>query len=71
VDVENTGLKKEELDFLIERLSREDDESPLLDTDSELVNQADLRTRLQRGIEDLRSNNEDVPAELLRLLERL
>ena len=73
MDVENTGLTKEELDFLIERLSRED-ESPI-DTDSESVTQAeiqaDLRTRLQRGIEDLISNNEDVPADLLRLLERL
>lgn len=73
--VQNTGLTKEELDFLVERLSRENDDSPLLDADLESLTQreiqADLKTRLQRGIDDLRANNEDVPTELLRLLERM
>jgi hypothetical protein len=73
MDIEN-DLTKDELAYLIEKLSRENDEATLSDADSESVTQevqADLRARLQRGIEDLRSNNEDVPADILRLLERL
>lgn len=73
MDIEN-DLTKDELDCLIEKLSRENDEATLSGADSESVTQevqADLRARLQRGIEDLRSNNEDVPADILRLLERL
>jgi len=71
--IEN-DLTKDELDYLIEKLSHENDDATLSGADSESVTQevqADLRARLQRGIEDLRSNNEDVPADILRLLERL
>jgi hypothetical protein len=73
--VENTDLTKDELDFLIARLSRQNDEPTLPATDSESLTQtevqADLKTRLQRSVDDLTANNEDVPPDLLRLIERL
>ena len=74
MDVENTDLTREELDFLIEKLTRESDEA-IFCADSESLNQtevqADLRVRLQRGIDDLKANNENVPQDLLRLLKSL
>jgi len=75
MDVENTDLTTEELDFLIEKLTRESDEASVLDADSESLNQteiqADLKVRLQRGIDDLKANDENVPEDLLRLLKSL
>jgi len=74
MDVENTDLTREELDFLIEKLTRESDEA-ILGADSESLNQteiqADLKVRLQRGIDDLKANDENVPQHLLRLLKSL
>jgi len=74
MDVENTDLTSEELDFLIEKLTRESDEA-ILGADSESLNQtevqADLKVRLQRGINDLKANDENVPQDLLRLLKSL
>lgn len=75
MDVENTDLTREELDFLIEKLTRESDEPDVLGVDSESLNQteiqADLRVRLQRGIDDLKANDENVPQDLMRLLKSL
>jgi len=75
MDIEDTDLTREELDFLIERLSRENDELTPPSSDSKSISQTeiqfDLKTRLRRGIDELRANNENVPPDLLRILERL
>jgi hypothetical protein len=75
MDVDNTDLSAEELDLLIQKLSREGDELEASEiglaslTQSE--DQTDLKTRLQRGIDELIANGEDVPPHLIRLLGRL
>lgn len=78
MDDKDDRLSKEELQYLIERLSFSDEES--VDSANNLSEssaadqgalQADLKIRLQRGVEEMRARNEVVPERLLNLIERL
>ena len=77
MDVKDNDLTKDELDYLIEKLSREDDEESLSTDDAKCEDenhaeiQADLKIRLKQGIDELKASDEDIPPRLLRLLERL
>jgi hypothetical protein len=77
MDDKDDRLSKEELQYLIERLSFSDEESAVsADSLSESYAdqgalQADLKIRLQRGVEEMRARNEVVPEHLLNLIERL
>lgn len=71
-------LTKEELQYLIERLSLPDDDEPADDAGTSVESsaaqgalQADLKKRLQRGVDEMRARNEEVPGGVLDLLERL
>jgi len=78
MNVNDESLSKEELQYLIERLGGPEDELAN-DTDAVLrlspgeqaALQVDLKMRLQRGIEEMRARNEEVPERLLSLIERL
>lgn len=76
MSVDDNSLTKEELQYLIEELNLSDDEPAEKDEDilepsvrSKL--QTDLKNRLQRHVEGMRARNEEVPAPLLNLIERL
>ena len=78
MDDKDDRLSKEELQYLIERLSFSDEES--VDSADNLSEssaseqgalQADLKIRLQRSVDEMRARNEEVPANLLNLIERL
>jgi FixJ family two-component response regulator len=78
MNVNDESLSKEELQYLIERLGFPEDEladasDTLLGTSTadQAALQADLKMRLQRGIEEMRARKEEVPGRLLKLIERL
>jgi hypothetical protein len=76
MNVNNDRLTKEELQYLIEELSLLDD-NPAEETASPEEStilatlQSGLKKRLQRSIEEMRERNEEVPVNLLDLVERL
>jgi hypothetical protein len=78
MNVNDKSLSKEELQYLIERLGGPEDE--LADDADAFLRpspaeqaalQVDLKLRLQRGVEEMRARNEEVPERLLSLIERL
>jgi hypothetical protein len=74
--VNNDKLTKEELQYLIEKLSLLEDEPPesgdtLLESPVPGTPQTDLKERLQRSVDEMRVQNEEVPAHLLDLIHRL
>jgi hypothetical protein len=78
MDDKDDRLSKEELQYLIEKLSLSDEESAtsidmLLESSAadQGAVQADLKLRLQRGVEEMRARNEVVPEHLLNLIKRL
>jgi hypothetical protein len=74
MSVNDNRLTKEELQYLIEELGAADDEpvdTPLESSAVPGIPQLDLKERLQRSVEEMRARNEEVPAHLLDLLERL
>lgn len=76
MNVNNDRLTKEELQYLIEKLRLLNDESAesadtLLESPVPGTPQTDLKERLQRSVDEMRVQNEEVPAHLLDLIERL
>ena len=76
MSVNDNRLTKEELQYLIEELSLVDDELPEhketpLEPTVPGTLQSDLKKRLQRCVQKMKARNEEVPAHLLDLLERL
>jgi hypothetical protein len=74
----NERLTKEELEYLVERLELLDEElvdNPDTALESSTVDQgelqSDLKIRLQRGVTEMRARHEEVPEQLLNLIERL
>jgi len=74
MDVKDDRLSREELQYLIEKLTPSEDEMAD-EQDSSAADrgalQTDLKLRLQRSVEEMRARNEEVPAHLLNLIERL
>ncbi len=77
MNINDENLNKEELQYLIERLGGPEDKSADepdtlgTSTPDRAALQTDLKMRLQRGIEEMRARNEEVPERLLKLIERL
>lgn len=76
MSVDDNSLTKEELQYLIEELNLSDDEAAekeedLLEPSVRSTLQTDLKNRLQRSVQEMRARNEEVPANLLDLIERL
>jgi len=74
MSVNDDNLTKEELQYLIEELNLSDDENAetLLESPTALGElPSALKERLQRSVEEMRARNEEVPAPLLDIIERL
>jgi len=76
MSVDDNSLTKEELQYLIEELNLSDDEpaekgEDLLEPSIRSTLQTGLKERLLRRVQEMRERNEEVPANLLDLIERL
>jgi hypothetical protein len=74
MSVNDDSLTKEELQYLIEELNLSNDENAdtLLESSTALGElPSALKKRLQRSVEEMRARNEEVPAPLLDIIERL
>lgn len=76
MSVNDDNLTKEELQYLIEELNLSDDEPAekeehLLEPSIRSTLQTGLKERLLRRVQEMRERNEEVPANLLDLIERL